>query len=53
MTEEKDELLMGYDSPEIAVAAVSVQVIGELHRMLTLGWSHDEKSVKMVVVQWA
>lgn len=41
-------------TPEASVAAVAVQVIGELHRMINEGWAHDEKSVAMVqgAVAW-
>lgn len=51
---EGTAMLHEIGQPEISVAAVSVQVIGELNRMLLSGWAHDDKSVKMVMgtVAW-
>lgn len=46
---EGAEMLYAQESPEASVAAVAVQVIGELNRMLLDGWAHDEKSVAMVM----
>lgn len=49
MTDEFEEMLNDQNTPEASVAAVAVQVIGELHRMLMEGFQHDDKSLKMVM----